>query len=114
VGLDLGGAGVLLGRMAPHRALARGAVLPMTITPFVFQLAGTFDPRLNDEVAACFWLPLDEVVAGTLDGRYEHRLGPLPLTFPCWRFEGRVVWGLTYQMLGRFLELARRGPVRRK
>jgi len=23
--------------------------------------------------------------------------------FPCWRVEGRVVWGLTYRILSRFI-----------
>ena len=73
--------------------------LPMTITPFVFALEAGFEPVLNHEVAALFWLPFDDAVAGSLDDQHEYRLGPLPMKFPCWRFEGRPVWGLTYQML---------------
>lgn len=105
VGLDLDGAGRLLGRLAPTRAIAKGKWLPMTITPFVFHLEGAWTPAINHEVASWFWLPLDETIAGTLDARHEHRLGPMPMTFPCWRHEGHVVWGLTYQMLRSFIDL---------
>ena len=99
VGLDLDVAGTLLGRLAPVRAIGNGRLLPMTITPFVFSVAAAFDPVLNHEVAALFWLPFDDAVAGSLDDQHEYRLGPVPMKFPCWRFEGRPVWGLTYQML---------------
>jgi len=99
VGLDLDTAGELLGRLAPVRAIGNGRLLPMTITPFVFSLTGGFEPAPNHEVAAMFWLPFDDAIAGILDDQYEYRLGPLPMKFPCWRFDGRPVWGLTYQML---------------
>jgi 8-oxo-dGTP pyrophosphatase MutT (NUDIX family) len=101
VGLDLGGAR-LLGRLPWVRAVARGKMLPMTISPFVFGLDGGADEPalvLSDEVAAAFWFPLAPAADGRLDDRYEWRLGPLPMKFPCWRWQGRVVWGLTYQML---------------
>jgi 8-oxo-dGTP pyrophosphatase MutT (NUDIX family) len=103
VGLVLPRAGRLLGRLEPVRAIAKGKWLPMTITPFVFHLEGEWTPRTNHEVAGWFWLPLDAALAGALDGRHEHRLGPVPMTFPCWRYEGHVVWGLTYQMLRALL-----------
>jgi 8-oxo-dGTP pyrophosphatase MutT (NUDIX family) len=99
VGLDLDAAGTLLGRLDPVRAIGQGRLLPMTITPFVFRLEGEHLPVLNHEVASLFWLPFDEALAGRFDDVYEYRLGPLPMKFPCWRFEGHPVWGLTYQML---------------
>jgi hypothetical protein len=54
---------------------------------------------LGPEASAAFWFPLDAAAAGELDGKYEYRLGPLPMTFPCWRWDGRVVWGLTFKIL---------------
>lgn len=100
VGLELGGAR-LLGRLPSVRAIARGKILPMTISPFVFGLADGADPMLtlSDEATAAFWLPLGPAASGALDDRYEVKVGPLPMKFACWRWEGRVVWGLTYQML---------------
>jgi len=101
VGLALDGAR-LLGRLPWLRAIARGKILPMTISPFVFGLEpGGDDPPLvlSDEARAAFWLPLAPAADGLLDDHYEWKLGPLPMKFPAWRWEGRVVWGLTYQML---------------
>ena len=103
VGVDLGRAGRLLGTLPPLKAVARRRVLPLTITPFVFHLAEDHPVVLGAEAAGWFWLPLAAAASGVLDGRYEHRLGPVPLQFPCWRHEGHVVWGLTFQMLRSLL-----------
>ena len=42
---------------------------------------------------------------GFLLGQFE---GPLPMKLPCWRYEGRVVWGLTYKMLDQLLDVTLR------
>jgi 8-oxo-dGTP pyrophosphatase MutT (NUDIX family) len=104
LGLDLAAA-PLLGRTEPVRAVAKGEILPMTISPFVFEWRGEPTLSLSAEAVEAFWLPLDVAHSGVLDDRYDYRLGPLPMKLPCWRFEGRVIWGLTYQMLTRFLEV---------
>jgi 8-oxo-dGTP pyrophosphatase MutT (NUDIX family) len=104
VGVDLASAH-LLGRLDPVHAIARGRILPMTITPFVFEPLEEPQVRLGPEAAACFWLPLDAARAGALDGAYEYHLGPVPLRLPCWRWEGHTVWGLTHRMLARLLEV---------
>ncbi|HKA86013.1 MAG TPA: CoA pyrophosphatase [Haliangiales bacterium] len=99
VGLDLRRSARLLGRLGATRAVARGRVLPMTITPFVFNLVADAPLALREEAESAFWFPLDRAAAGALDDTYTYRLGPIPLNLPCWRYEGYVVWGLTYQML---------------
>jgi 8-oxo-dGTP pyrophosphatase MutT (NUDIX family) len=108
VGLDLAAAARLLGRLDAVQAIARGKILPMTITPFVFALedadaGGAL--ALGPEAQAAFWLPLDDAARGALDGVFEYHLGPVPMSMPCWRFDGRVVWGLTYKMVGALLTL---------
>ncbi len=104
VGIDLGRSARLLGRLGATRAVARG-VLPMTITPFVFTLVAEAPLVLRDEAESAFWFPLDRAAAGALDDIYVYRLGPIPLKLPCWRYEGYVVWGLTYQMLRGLLDV---------
>jgi 8-oxo-dGTP pyrophosphatase MutT (NUDIX family) len=113
VGLELSGAR-LLGRLPPVRAIARGKILPMTISPFVFGLAADGDGdepalTLSDEAVAAFWLPLGRAASGALDDKYEIKVGPLPMKFACWRWQGRVVWGLTYQMLRSLIAVLEEG-----
>ena len=108
VGLDLARAARLLGRLDAVQAVARGKILPMTITPFVFALedvAAGGALALGPEAQAAFWLPLDDAARGALDGVFEYHLGPVPMALPCWRFDGRVVWGLTYKMVAALLTL---------
>jgi 8-oxo-dGTP pyrophosphatase MutT (NUDIX family) len=106
-GVDLAAAPVL-GRLGAVRAIARGKILPMTITPYVFHLRADQPVVLNREATAHFWLPLDRAARGELDDRYEYKLGPLPLRLACWRWDGRTVWGLTHQMLSGLIDVVRR------
>jgi 8-oxo-dGTP pyrophosphatase MutT (NUDIX family) len=113
VGVTLAPGARLLGTLPAVRAIARGRILPMTIAPFVFALDAEPELRLGPEAAAAFWLPLRAAAGGSLDGTHTYRLGPLPLDLPCWRFEGHLIWGLTYQMLSSFLAaLAAPAPAR--
>lgn len=108
LGVDLTAGARLVGRSESVRAVARGGLLPMTITPYVFELRGEQPIVPSAEVASWFWMPLDLAASGEIDGRYEWKIGPVPLQMPCWRWEGRVVWGLTHRMLRRMLELVGR------
>ena len=113
VGLDLARAARLLGRLDAVQAVARGKILPMTITPFVFALedvAAGGALALGPEAQAAFWLPLDDAARGALDGVYEWKLGPVPMSLPCWRYDGRIVWGLTYKMVAALLTLVQESP----
>lgn len=99
VGIDLRRVARPIGRLEPVRAIARGKVLPLTIAPFVFAQVEPIEWSLNHEASDAFWFPLGRAATGELDADYEYRLGPVPMTFPSWRWQGRVVWGLTYRML---------------
>jgi 8-oxo-dGTP pyrophosphatase MutT (NUDIX family) len=105
VGVDLAAAGQPVGQLAPSWAMTRGLPRPMSITPFVFTVAAPVAIALGDEATAAFWLPLARAAAGALDDVYVHRVGPLAWKLPCWRHEGRVVWGLTFAMLRRLLAI---------
>lgn len=107
VGVDLQASARLVGPLAPVRAVARGRILAMTISPFVFVQTGEVSLTLNHEATAAFWLPLDRAAAGDLDSTYEWGVGPVSTALPCWRFEGFVVWGLTHRMLSSLLTVVR-------
>jgi 8-oxo-dGTP pyrophosphatase MutT (NUDIX family) len=107
VGVDLQASARLVAPLEPMRAVARGRVLPMTISPFVFVQTDEVSLALNHEASAAFWLPLDRAAAGELDSTYEWGIGPVSTRLPCWRFEGFVVWGLTYRMLSSLITVVR-------
>ena len=105
VGIDLIASARLLGRSDAIPAIARGEIVGMSITPFVFVQTGPIELSLNHEAESAFWLPLATAASGVLDDSYEYNKGSQSWTLPCWRYEGHLVWGLTYQMLTRFLEV---------
>lgn len=105
VGYDLSVGARVLGQLDDVMAVARGKVLPMAIRPYVFQETTPQPIELGDEAQTIFWLPLGQVASGQLDDTMVYRLGPVPIELPCWRFEGHVIWGLTYKMITRLVEV---------
>lgn len=90
------------GAMPAVQARARGARLPLYITPYVFHRFEPEEPELGPEADEAFWLPLRLARSGELDEpfRYEHE-GVIH-KLPSWRFEGRTIWGMTHGILSRF------------
>lgn len=107
VGLDLRDTATLLGQLDGVQAVARGRILPMTITPFVFALEKAAPLTLSEEAEAVFWLPLKAAAEGELDATYDWKAGPLSMPLPAWVWQDRTVWGLTYQMLMSLVDLVR-------
>lgn len=104
LGIDLGAHAQLLGSLPPIPATARGKILPMRISAFVFVEHRAVEPRPSAEATAAFWLPLDRVVAGALDDTFEYPFAQPPLRLPCWTYQGHTVWGLTYRLVRSLLE----------
>jgi 8-oxo-dGTP pyrophosphatase MutT (NUDIX family) len=102
--LDLEREAELLGALSEVRTHLRRGPGPMFVVPFVFALTG--DPTLmpNSEVQGALWVPLPFL----LDRHNRDRLiwtgRGVPLVMPCYRFDGRVIWGLTLHMLDELLE----------
>ncbi len=105
VGVDLERSARYLGRLDGLNAVGKGKILPMTITPHVFLETRASRIELGPEAAAAFWLPLGRAFSGALDHQHELAMGPARMKFPAWRYEGRVIWGLTYRMLYDFLRV---------
>lgn len=105
--LDLRARARLLGRLSQVRTVARGRPLRMVIEPFVFELAEL--PRLtpNHEVEEAVWVPLAFLADRGNRSRMMWTRGGLPVPLPCYRYEGRLIWGLTLRMVDELLALAR-------
>lgn len=97
----------LLGALDELPAIANGGLRPMSISPFVFVADGPVVPVAGPEVASIFWLPLSLAAGGALDDRMTYPVLRVPFRWPCWRYEGHVIWGLTHGVLQTVLRLAR-------
>ena len=108
IGVDLSREGEMLGRLDEIQAIHRGGPVDLTITPFAFRLRSPDRPlALSQEVQAVQWLSLDDLLGpryrSSLDYQYEGET----LTLPCFRIEGKVIWGLTYRMFSNLAALVR-------
>ncbi len=105
LGVDLALDAEYVGRLAPLRARAGGRLLDMDVSPFVFALRREVAPRVGAEAEEAFWLPLERVQRGELDHVHLHH-GPdgAARELPAWRFEERVVWGMTHRILRELLD----------
>ena len=99
VHLDLARSAEPLGRLPHLQARARGAFVPLWITPFVFLLREPVEPVPGPEAVETFWFPLQRAFSGAFDDVHRIEVEGRPLDLPAWRYEDRVVWGLTHRML---------------
>src|SRR5690606_5345138 len=84
--------------------------LDMDVSPFVFALRREVVPEIDAEAEEAFWLPLDRVAVGELDHVHLYVADDgARVRLPAWRFEDRVVWGMTHRILLDLLD-AVEGP----
>ena len=89
-----------LGLLPPIQARAQGGFMDTTIVPFVHLLTEQPPTAPGPEATETFWLPLAQVRSGELDGRFPHvRADGGTVQLPCWDFEGRRIWGLTFRIV---------------
>lgn len=105
VGLDLEAVGEAIGRLSEVRAIGRGRPLSMVITPFVFSVDSVPELVINHEVEEVVWVPLVFLVDHGNRGSMEYRREGLSLDLPCYRYRGRLIWGLTLGMVDNLLSL---------
>ncbi|MBN2381832.1 CoA pyrophosphatase [bacterium] len=99
IGLDLEDAGQLLGQIDDIRAIARGHQLPMVISPFVFGLETDVILTANQEVLEIHSIPLDFFFDPSHCATVPYSMNGQRLFLPCYRYQERNIWGLTYRML---------------
>jgi 8-oxo-dGTP pyrophosphatase MutT (NUDIX family) len=106
VGLDLARDARPVGRLPAVQAKARGYLLPLWITPFVYQARAGLAPVPGPEADEVFWFPLERARSGELASTHRYVREGEERVLPAWRFGERVVWGLTYEILSGFLRVA--------
>lgn len=107
LGLSLSTHGEPLGRLPDLPAIARGKRVGLVISPHVFALHREVALVPSDEVAEAIWSPLAPLARGELRTTYPYVHDGRPLELPGHDVGGRIVWGLTYQMLETFFERLR-------
>lgn len=108
VGIDLSAHGTLLTRLPDVPAMARGRRVGLVIHPFVFALdRPDCSLVLNHEVAEALWVPVRALARGEGAGTLPYHHDGRTYDLPCIRFQGRTIWGLTYQILQHLLAAVR-------
>lgn len=102
--VELAAHAALVGVLPTVPATAKGKILPMSITPFVFVQRTPVAPRVSAEAVGHFWMPLDAAARGAFDDVLPYQTPTTVLNLPCWRYDGHAVWGLTYRVVRSLLE----------
>jgi len=106
VGLDLSREAEHIGQLDDLQAIARGKPQETVIRPFVFEVPRQSPIRIEQrEVAEALWAPLLPLYRGEADTVRPYQWQGTQIDFPAYDVEGRVVWGLTYQMLRSFFRI---------
>ncbi len=98
IGLDLEATATVVARLDDIAAIRSSSGL--IITPFVFAHHGD-DPIFapNEEVAEVLWADVAPLMRGERATTLAYRFGKTDLDLPAYDVGGRIVWGLTYQVL---------------
>jgi 8-oxo-dGTP pyrophosphatase MutT (NUDIX family) len=106
VAIDLTKTGRYLGRLDDVTAVARGRMLDLTIATCVYHVEDHVSPVANPaEVQEVVWIPLNDLTGHQYRSvlTYEHE--SVAIKLPCWRWNDRVIWGLTYNMLEALIHI---------
>jgi 8-oxo-dGTP pyrophosphatase MutT (NUDIX family) len=106
VGLDLSLEAEHIGQLDDLQAIARGKPQETVIRPFVFEVHRESPIQPDEkEVAEALWTPLLPLYRGEADTIRPYQWHGTQIDFPAYDVDGRVVWGLTYQMLRSFFRI---------
>jgi 8-oxo-dGTP pyrophosphatase MutT (NUDIX family) len=106
VGLDLSVEAEHIGQLDDLQAIARGKPQETVIRPFVFEVHRESPIQVDEtEVAEALWTPLLPLYRGEADTVRPYQWHGTQIDFPAYDVGGRLVWGLTYQMLRSFFRV---------
>lgn len=105
IGVDLARDARSIGRLSEVRTHLPLGRPPHSVVPFCFAYAGDGAFTLNHEVQEALWVPLAFLSERSNRNTFTWVRRGVPLPMPCYRFEGRVIWGLTLRIVDELLEL---------
>lgn len=77
----------------------------LTVSPFVYRAPEDISLTLSDEVAHAFWAPLDFLANPANVRAYAYPPDPMRRAFPSLPFDGNIIWGITFRMIGSLVRL---------
>jgi 8-oxo-dGTP pyrophosphatase MutT (NUDIX family) len=107
IGLELS-PDYLVGELDDH-APRTPLLPPIVVRPFVFLLEFPRPLRLNGEVAAADWIPLEAFFGPGVYAEYEVEARGLPFRRPGYQLGVGLVWGMTERILTRLFTAAEPG-----
>ncbi len=105
IGLSLGAADPCIGRLSEIMTHPQIKKRPMIVSPYIFRLDREVNFTLNYEVAEVVWVPLAYLLERKNREKMTWNRNGMEIPLPCYRYEGRQIWGLSLMMLDEFLGL---------
>lgn len=99
IGLSLRQSAEEIGSLSELPAVAGGKIRPLVISPFVFSM-----PRIpplvpNHEVDEVVFVPLSYLLNESNRETMHYRKGGVNWELPCYRYEEKLIWGLSLKMI---------------
>lgn len=104
IGLDLAACAEPIGTLRAWRHEGRAAGRLRGVFPFVFALQQAVDLTPGDEVQEAVWIPLSYFTNWSRRAPWSWAARWLPRVPPAYRYQGRLIWGLTQWMLADLLQ----------
>ncbi|HEX8148595.1 MAG TPA: CoA pyrophosphatase [Pyrinomonadaceae bacterium] len=113
VGIDLFAGGEAIARLGTVNPQSPSAPR-VSVTPFVFVAPEEFYRRaaggpkelsLSEEVAAAFWVPVDELKKGGRSAVFRMAFAGVEREWPAYPSQHGPIWGITERILTEFLSL---------
>jgi hypothetical protein len=77
----------------------------MIVSPYIFRLDRDVEFTPNYEVAEVLWVPLEYLMDRSNVEKMTWSRNGVEIPLPCYRYQGRQIWGLSLMMLDEFLNL---------
>lgn len=105
IGIHLPEKSKFITRLKEIRAISKGKLMPLIITPFVFSLDSKPELICNREVIETVWIPITFFLNNTSNSTIPYKFKGINLSLPSFKYEDKVIWGLTYRMLKNLLNV---------
>jgi 8-oxo-dGTP pyrophosphatase MutT (NUDIX family) len=95
-----------VGRLSELLTKTHEKIFPMVITPFVYKMKGEVEWKKSSEVEELVWIPLSYFFNNENRVSKKIRRSKVTLSYPCYIFNGRCVWGLSLFMIDELINIS--------